>query len=127
MDKFVIGELVIGKVEAIRPYAVFMSFSDGRNGLLHISEISDAYIRDIERFASVGDEIKVKIIDIDEKNGFLRVSLKQVPEQEAYSTHQNNKRDRVDATSDEFKTLAEKLPGWIEEAYRKAKEDLEDD
>ena len=127
MEKFEIGELVIGKVEAIRPYAVFMSFSDGRNGLLHISEISDAYIRDIERFASVGDEIKVKIIDIDAKNGFLRVSLKQVPEQEAYSTHQNSKRDKVDVTSSEFKTLAEKLPGWIDEAYSKAKEDSNDD
>ncbi|MBR0295268.1 MAG: S1 RNA-binding domain-containing protein [Bacilli bacterium] len=127
MEEFVIGSLVIGKVEAIRPYAVFMSFSDGRNGLLHISEISDAYIRDIEKFASVGDEIKVKIIDIDPNNGFLRVSLKQVPEEEAFSTHQNNRRDKVDATSDEFKTLAEKLPNWIEEAYQKAKEDENND
>ena len=123
MEKFEIGELVIGKVEAIRPYAVFLSFNNNeRNGLLHISEISDAYIRDIEKYASVGDELKVKIIDIDEKNGFLRVSLKQVPPEEAYSTHQNNKRDTVIVTSDEFKSLEERLPEWIEQAYQKAKE-----
>ena len=128
MDKFEIGELVIGKVETIRPYAVFMSFSDGRSGLLHISEISDAYIRDIDKYASVGDMIKVLIIDIDENNGFLRVSLKKVPEEEFYSTHENLKRNHVDVSSDEFSSLAKKLPEWIEETYQKAiKEENDDD
>lgn len=128
MDKFEIGELVIGKVETIRPYAVFMSFSDGRSGLLHISEISDAYIRDIDKYASVGDMIKVLIIDIDENNGFLRVSLKKVPDEEFYSTHENLKRNHVDVSSDEFSSLAKKLPEWIEETYQKAiKEENDDD
>lgn len=127
MEKYEIGELVIGKVIAIRPYAVFMSFDDTQSGLLHISEISDAYIRDIEKYASIGDEIRVKIIDIDERNGFLRVSLKQVPPQEMYSTHQNNRRDFVSASTEEFASLAEKLPEWIDEAYQKAKEEEDND
>ena len=127
MNAFKEGDLIIGKVVAVRPYAVFMSFDHEQSGLLHISEISDAYIRDIEKYAVVGDELKVKVIDIDEKNGFLRVSLKQVPPEEAFTTHENMKRGKVELSEDEFKTLSEKLPEWIEEAYQKAKEDEEND
>ena len=126
MDKFVIGELVIGKVEAIRPYAVFMSFSDGRNGLLHISEISDAYIRDIERFTSVGDLIKVKVLLIDGTNGFMRVSYKQVPEEEMFTTHTNGKRQVPNIKDDDFKVLEERLPVWIDKALKKAKGEKDD-
>lgn len=123
MDNFEVGQLVIGKVTAVRPYAVFLSFSDGRSGLLHISEISDSYIRDIEKYASVGDEMKVKIIDIDANNGFLRVSLKRVEAEQAYSTHSNSDKKVVVASEDEFKTLKEKLPQWIDDALKKSEGD----
>lgn len=122
MENFIKDSLVIGKVTKVRPYAVFMVFSDGRKGLLHISEISDSYIRDIEKFASIGDEIKVKILEIDNSNGFLRVSLKQVPSEETYSTHVNGEREHITASEDEFKTLKEKIPEWIEETLKKAEE-----
>ena len=93
-----------------------MSFDDGVTGLLHISEISDSFIRDIEKYGSVGDEIKVKILSIDKDNGFLRVSYKQVPPEEMYSSHTNQRK--VPTTSeDEFLPLKEKLDSWIKEAY----------
>ena len=123
MDNFEIGELVIGTVSAVRPYAVFMNFSDGRSGLLHISEISDSYIRDIEKFATIGDQIKVKIIDIDKDNGFLRVSLKKVEEKDYYSTQENTNRQNIVASEDEFKTLKEKLPQWINDALKEDEEE----
>ncbi len=123
MDNFIKDSLVIGKVTKIRPYAVFLEFSDGRNGLLHISEISDSYIRDIEKFVEVGDEIKVSILEVDPNDGFLRVSLKRVPSEEAYSTHTNSdKRKNIIATNDEFATLKEKMPEWIENTLEKIKE-----
>ncbi len=123
MDNFVKDSLVIGKVIKIKPYAAFLEFSDGRNGLLHISEISDSYIRDIEKFVEVGDDVKVAILEVDPNDGFLRVSLKRVPNEEAYSTHVNeNKRENVIATNDEFKTLREKMPEWIETTLEKIKE-----
>lgn len=106
------GSLIIGKVTMVRPYAVFLSFEDNVNGLLHISEISDAFIRDIDRYASIGDEIKVKIISIDPKNGFLRLSLKQVPEEERYSSHKN-KRTKCEVGEDDFLPLKENLSKWI--------------
>ena len=116
--KYQVGQLVIGKVYNVKPYALFMSFEDGATGLLHISEISDSFIRDIEKYGSVGDEIKVKILSIDKDNGFLRVSYKQVPPEEMYSSHVNQRR--LPTTSDdEFLPLKDKLDEWIKEAYDK--------
>ena len=114
--KYQVGQLLVGKVYNVKPYALFMSFEDGVTGLLHISEISDSFIRDIEKYGSVGDEIKVKILSIDKDNGFLRVSYKQVPPEEMYSSHTNQRK--VPTTSeDEFLPLKEKLDSWIKEAY----------
>ena len=114
--KYQVGQLIVGKVYNVKPYALFMSFDDGVTGLLHISEISDSFIRDIEKYGSVGDEIKVKILSIDKDNGFLRVSYKQVPPEEMYSSHTTQRK--VPATSeDEFLPLKEKLDSWIKEAY----------
>ena len=114
--KYQVGQLIVGKVYNVKPYALFMSFEDGVTGLLHISEISDSFIRDIEKYGSVGDEIKVKILSIDKDNGFLRVSYKQVPPEEMYSSHTNQRK--VPTTSeDEFLPLKDKLDSWIKEAY----------
>ena len=114
--KYQVGQLIVGKVYNVKPYALFMSFDDGVTGLLHISEISDSFIRDIEKYGSVGDEIKVKILSIDKDNCFLRVSYKQVPPEEMYSSHTNQRK--VPTTSeDEFLPLKEKLDSWIKEAY----------
>ena len=111
-----VGDILIGKVNQIRPYALFLTFENGQRGLLHISELSDNYIRDIEKFGVVGDEMKVKILSIDKNNGFLRVSLKQVPPEEAYSSHVNQ-RKLPEVTEEEFLPLKEKLEGWINDAY----------
>ena len=101
---------------------MFLTFEDGSKGLLHISEISDAYVRDIEKYGSVGDVIKVKVIEIDDFNGFLRVSLKKVPEEERYTTHDNSKKKIPEFDEADFSSLQEKLPEWIETTLKKARE-----
>jgi len=113
-----VGQLIVGKVYNVKPYALFMSFEEGVTGLLHISEISDSFVRDIEKYGSVGDEIKVKILAIDKENGFLRVSYKQVPPEESYSSHTNQRRLPT-VTEEEFRPLQEKLEEWINDAYAK--------
>lgn len=118
-----VGEYIIGTVEKVKPFALFMIFEDGSKGLLHISEISDSYIRDIEKFGSVGDEMKVKVLSIDEYNGFMRVSLKQVPEEEKYTTHSNDKRHMPKINEDSFNDLKNHLDGWISDTLSKAKGD----
>lgn len=125
--KYEVGQVVLGTVINVKPYALFLEFEDGVNGLLHISEISDAFIRDIEKFGSKGDQMKVMIVSIDENNGFLRVSYKKVPPEEAYTTHNNNVRRVPNTSSEDFAPLAERLPKWIEETLEKAKKDESND
>ncbi|MCF0108444.1 MAG: S1 RNA-binding domain-containing protein [Bacilli bacterium] len=117
-----VDEILLGTVTGLKPYALFLTFEDGSQGLLHISEISDSYIRDIEKFGSIGDQMKVKILSIDSANGFMRVSLKQVPEEEAFSTHSNNRRKAPEVTNEDFKILEENLPKWIENTLANTKE-----
>ena len=116
-----INDLIIGKVIKIRPYAIFLQFEDGSQGLLHISELSDAFVKDIEKFGSVGDSLKVLVLAVDENNGFLRVSLKKVPKEEMFSSHVNSKTQSIAVEESSFQPLKDKLPEWIEETVKKAK------
>ena len=122
-----VGDLLIGRVNQIRPYALFLSFENGQSGLLHISELSDNYIRDIEKYGSIGDEIRVKVLSIDENNGFLRVSYKAVPDDQKYSTHDDSKVTSAQFDEADFRDLEEKLPEWIKDTLNRAKEDNDDD
>lgn len=115
-----IGDILIGKVTKVRPYAAFLSFEGKSNGLLHISEINGGFIRDIEKYLSVGDEVRVKVIDIDSSNGFLRVSMKEVPEDEKYSSHQNHDRSEIIVKENEFDKIKESLPKWIKSTLEEA-------
>ena len=122
-----IGDILIGKVNQIRPYALFLTFENGQRGLLHISELSDNYIRDIEKYGTVGDEIKVKVLSIDPSNGFLRVSYKAIPVEERYNTHDESRHLSAQFDEADFHDLEEKLPEWISETLEKAKEDKNND
>ena len=121
--KHEVGEYLIGTVYMVKPYALFLRFEDGSEGLLHISEICDSYIRDIEKFGVVGDQLKVVIINIDPSNGFLRVSFKRVKKEESFSTHSNTIRKAPETNKNDFAPLEEKLPEWIEATLKKAKEE----
>ena len=125
--KYEVGQIVLGTVTNVKPYALFLEFEDGTTGLLHISEISDSFISDIERYGSKGDQMKVMIVSIDENNGFLRVSYKKVPPEEAYSSHTNSARKAPDTNDEDFAPLAEKLPEWIKDTLEKAKKDNNND
>lgn len=125
--KYEVGQIVLGTVTNVKPYALFLEFEDGTTGLLHISEISDSFIRDIERYGSKGDKMKVMIVSIDENNGFLRVSYKKVPPEEAYSSHTNSARKAPDTNDEDFAPLAEKLPEWIKDTLEKAKKENDND
>ncbi len=70
-----IGDVFQAKVKTVMPYGVFVEFS-GKSGLLHISEVSHSRIDKIEDHFQEGDDVKVKLIDIDKRSGKLRLSRK---------------------------------------------------
>ena len=71
-----IGEILQGKVTGIMSFGAFVSMENGTSGLVHISEISNSFISDINQLLQVGDIVKVKVLSIDGK-GKLSLSIKQ--------------------------------------------------
>jgi len=70
-----IGDVYTAVVKTVMPYGVFVEFS-GKSGLLHVSEISHTRIDNVEDVLKEGDEVKVKLIEVDNKTGKLRLSRK---------------------------------------------------
>ena len=71
-----VGEIYKGKVKAVAPYGAFVEIIPGKDGLLHVSEISWERIDKPEDHLEVGQEIEVKLIGLDPKTGKLRLSRK---------------------------------------------------
>lgn len=70
-----IGEVLEGKVTGITKFGAFVSLPDGQSGLVHISEVANAFVSDINEFLSVGQTVKVKLIGVN--NGKLNLSIKK--------------------------------------------------
>ncbi|MBO5034772.1 MAG: S1 RNA-binding domain-containing protein [Oscillospiraceae bacterium] len=71
-----VGSVVEGKVTGITKFGAFVSLPDGRSGLVHISEISYTYVSDVKDHLQEGQEVKVKIIGVDD-NGRINLSIKK--------------------------------------------------
>jgi polyribonucleotide nucleotidyltransferase len=71
-----IGEIYTGKVKNIMPFGAFIEFMPGKDGLLHISEIKWERIENMDGILEAGEEIQVKLVDIDKKTGKFRLSRK---------------------------------------------------
>jgi len=70
------GEIYKGKVKTITPYGAFVEIMPGKDGLLHISEIEHRRLEKVEEVLKEGQEIEVKLLAVDEKNGKLKLSRK---------------------------------------------------
>lgn len=117
MSKIQKGRIIKGVVTGIEPYGAFVSCDDYYTGLIHISELSDGYVKNITDYVNIGDYIFVEILDIDEELGHLRLSIKNINYKNKYVT----KKHKIKETPLGFKTLEYKLPKWIDEAIRTIK------
>jgi polyribonucleotide nucleotidyltransferase len=76
-----VGKVYLGKVVKIMDFGAFVQILPGTDGLLHISQISEHRVKKVEEVLSEGEEIMVKVIDID-KSGKIRLSRKEALEAE---------------------------------------------
>lgn len=75
-DDVEVGRIYIGKVKRIMPFGAFCEIAPRKEGLVHVSELSDKFVKNADEVVKVGDEIKVKVIGIDEL-GRINLSKKQ--------------------------------------------------
>ena len=77
--EFGVGSVVEGKVTGITKFGAFVALPEGRSGLVHISEIAYSYVNEVSEFLKEGQEVKVKVIGIDESNR-INLSIKKATE-----------------------------------------------
>jgi small subunit ribosomal protein S1 len=75
-----IGQIVPGKVTKLVPFGAFVRVDEGIEGLVHISELAERHVEIPEQVVQVGDDVMIKVIDIDLERRRISLSLKQANE-----------------------------------------------
>lgn len=76
-----IGSIVEGKVTGLTGFGAFVSLPDGKSGMVHISEVSNVFVKDIKDHLTEGQEVKVKVLSVGD-NGKISLSIKKASEPE---------------------------------------------
>lgn len=74
-----LGSVVEGKVSSIANFGAFIQLSDGKTGLVHISEVAEEYVKDIKAHLKENQKVKVRVISVD-NNGKISLSIKKAME-----------------------------------------------
>ena len=94
-EKYKVGSVVRGKVVNLTSFGAFTKLEEGIDGLIHISEIADRRIERPEEVVKVGDELDVKVINLDPKGRRIGLSLKAaIADQERASTPPEERQER---------------------------------
>lgn len=116
--KYKTGMIVEGKVTGLQPYGAFVALDGQNSGLIHISEVSDGFVKDISRYVQVGQHVKVKIIDFDKKHHQARLSLKALSKPRVRKSRRVNvyQKPTLPTMRLGFHSIAQNMDAWIQEA-----------
>jgi polyribonucleotide nucleotidyltransferase len=81
-DEIEVGRVYLAKVKRVMPFGAFCEIAPNKEGLVHVSELADHFVKNVESEVKIGDEFKVKVVGIDEL-GRINLSKKQVRSEEA--------------------------------------------
>ena len=117
--EFGVGSVVDGKVSGITKFGAFVSLPEGKSGLVHISEIAYTYVNDVKDHLQEGQEVKVKVIGIDE-SGRINLSIKKAMDPPPRPAGQGVRPDRGGAVT--FRPApAPKAPETFEDRLKQFK------
>ena len=101
---FTVGDIVTGRISGIAKFGAFVNLDGGKTGLIHISEISKDYVEHVEDYVKKGEEVRVKVLNID-NDGKIGLSLRQAQapkkdEEKGFSEPEEwrNPRETADAS-----------------------------
>lgn len=118
MEDVKVGSVVLGEVTGIESYGIFVKLSNGYSGLVHISEITEKFVKDVNNYAKIGEKIYVEIKDIDSNSNKCILSVKGLN----YRIDDNR---LVKESVRGFTPLKQHLPEWIESKYKEIHKDEE--
>ena len=116
MSSFQVGDIIEGSVTGVSSYGIFIRVNDVFTGLIHISEISNYFVKSILDYVSLGEEILCEVMDIDEKEKHLKLSIKNI------NYKLVPRYGKIKDTKMGFKPLQMKLPVWIREKLEEIEE-----
>lgn len=116
-----IGDVITGKVTGLQPYGAFVSLDESTQGLVHISEITYGYVKEVSEFLSVGQEVEVKILEVNGEVGKISLSIRELQEKPVILKKEDRPRKSLQARVDEndeegFNLLKERLEHWIKQS-----------
>lgn len=114
-----VGSVLTGKVAGIQPYGAFIALDEETQGLVHISEIKHGYVKDINEHLKIGDEVKVKVLTVDEESGKISLSIRateEAPKQEKKPVRRRQANVISEEPTEGFNTLKDKLQEWINQS-----------
>lgn len=101
-------DIIKVKITGIQNYGAFAEIEGDYNGLIHISEISYGYVKNIQDYISIGDNIYAEIVGIDNDNKKIKLSIKDIDYKKS-----GTKLKRMAETKNGFTPLKENLEIWI--------------
>lgn len=108
MSKYKNGDIITAYVTGIEKYGIFVSIDDKYDGLIHISEITSSFVRNINDYAKVGEIIRAKVIE-EAKNNQIKLSVKDIDYRIT-----RRKSTKIEETEKGFSTLIIMLNKWID-------------
>jgi general stress protein 13 len=105
------GDIVYGIITNITGYGAFVGVDDF-NGLIHISEFSDGYVKDIHDYVAIGDKVKLKVMGVDEEHKRLQLSYKSLNKTRGV-------KGEIPRFTIGFKSLRDMLSQWIKDQMEK--------
>ncbi|MDD4569381.1 MAG: S1 RNA-binding domain-containing protein [Tepidanaerobacteraceae bacterium] len=103
-----VGQIVEGKVTGITRFGAFVQLSDGVTGLVHISEVADSFVKDVNDFLKENDIVKVKVISIS-SDGKISLSIRKTKESSHNRKPKENDLSFEDKLAKFLKDSEEKL------------------
>ena len=103
------GDIVKGRITNIKSYGAFVKVEDQYDGLIHISEVSDGFVRNIEDYLTVGDEVTVEVIKVEgDKISFSFKSQNKT---------RRKKRESTEVTTG-FRPLEDQMKAWVDKYHK---------
>ncbi len=119
------GTIIEGKVTGITPFGAFISFGDGKTGLVHISEIALGYVKNVQDHLKENDMVKAKILSVDQ-NGKISLSIKQALSNERPRDKKPPERSQSPKRPEDIDWSKKARPTSFEDMMAKFKQDSDE-
>ena len=113
MEELKVGEIIKVQVIGTQHYGIFIKCIDDESytGLIHISEISNDFVKDVSKIAKIDDIIYAKVLDVDHKSKHIKLSIKAINPKVRYKT--NFVKIKDEKSFSDFSALESRLNEWI--------------